>query len=158
MLWGGTMLVSLGRRQDNSVRSGGLGGSRLAAKGSTGLDWAVPGWCHETRSSALPYPLRPTVMTPRQDFLGTNSTPDSSPGHKWHQGMLQPTLNRPPYHLQQGRRDFLGAARLHTPLSSEQIASSLNHILALVYDPCPFINAAPGASVAGFQQLWTPNR
>lgn len=71
----------------------------------------------------------------------------------------QQTLNHPPRHLEQGRAGSAAVAScLHTPLSFQQIISSLNPALTLLDDPCPFINAAPGASAAGFQQPWTHSR
>ena len=103
--------------------------------------------------------LSPRVTRPMQLLTGRKSTSglflrlQMAVGHT-----SQRTLYQPPPHLEQGRAGPAVAVCLHTPLSFQQIVSSLYPVLTLLDDPCPFINAAPGASAAGFQQPWTPSR
>ena len=100
--------------------------------------------------------LSPRVMRPRQVLMGRKSTSwalsEAAKGSRAH------TPADPPLHLAQRRAGSAVAACPHTPWSFQQIVSSLNPALTLLDDPCPFTNAAPGTSAAGFQQPWTPNR
>lgn len=69
----------------------------------------------------------------------------------------QQTLNHPPRHLEQelDLQQWPPACTRHCPFNK---LSPLNPALTLLDDPCPSINAAPGASAAGFQQPWTHSR
>lgn len=141
---------SVGWRRDGEMGGWGFeAGQRSAAPGWAGQSWACaakPGQQRRTRGS---YGNDTMAGFPRKGIPGPLSLCKHAPAD---------TLTAHPTTCKGEEQAFQGLPVSTSHRPPKKLPPPLCHILALRYDPWPFTNVALGASAAGFQRPWTPNR